>query len=109
MNLEAVSGALTIAMFSSLLFVVIATAWLSLNRTLSSGNRFSGSIMFEAAQRFRDQFDSLTRLQSIYLASALVFLVIFLTAYLLGPDRIFEDLPKWQLIALLGAVSLLGS
>jgi hypothetical protein len=109
MNLEAVSGALTIAMCSTLLFVLIATTWLNLNRTLSSSNRFSGSIMFEAAQRFRDQFDSLTRLQSIYLASALVFLVIFLTAFLLGPDRIFENLPKWQLITLLGAVSMLGS
>lgn len=108
MTLEIVSSAMTIAMFSTLLFVVIAFAWQSLQRVASGSNRFAGSIMFEAAQRFRDQFDSLTRLQSVYLASTLVFLVIFLTAYLLGSDRLFSNAPRWQLIAMLAAVLLLA-
>jgi hypothetical protein len=109
MTLEIISGAMTIAMFSSLLFLLIAAAWQNMNRTLSGYNHFSNSIMFEAAQRFRDQFDTLTRKQSVYLASALVFLVIFLSAFLLGTDRLFSGLPPWQLITIVAVVSAAGS
>jgi hypothetical protein len=103
MTLELLSGAMTLAVLSTLLFMLIAGAWHTMNRAASGNNRFSDSILFEAAQRFRDQFDSLTRKQSVYLASSLVFLVIFLTAFLLNPERLFQGLPEWQLIALLAA------
>ncbi|HEX9853121.1 MAG TPA: hypothetical protein VGA68_08905 [Woeseiaceae bacterium] len=106
MTLELLSGAVTIAMLSSALFLLVAGAWQSLNRAPSSSNRFSHSIMYEAAQRFRDQFDALTRKQSVYLASLLVFLVIFSAAFLLGPERLFHGLPEWQLLAVLGIVAI---
>ncbi|MDH4047422.1 MAG: hypothetical protein OEW68_09785 [Gammaproteobacteria bacterium] len=109
MTLEVISGAMTIAMFSTLLFLLVAAAWQALNRTLSGDGRFAGSIMFEAAQRFRDQCDKLTRQQSVYLASGLVFLVIFLTAFLLSPDLLFSGLPYWQLVAMLVVVFLSAS
>ncbi len=109
MTLELLSGAMTIAMLSTLLFLLIAGAWQTLNRAASGNNRFSHSILYEAAQRFRDQFDSLTRKQSIYLASLLVFLVIFSTAFLLSPERLFQGLSEWQLIALLVAVLIAAS
>ncbi len=104
MTLELLSGAMTIAMLSTLLFMLIAGAWQTLSRATSGNNRFSHSILFEAAQRFRDQFETLTRKQSVYLASSLVFLVIFSTSFLLNPERLFQRLPEWQLIALLAAV-----
>jgi hypothetical protein len=95
---------MTIAMLSTLLFVLVARAWHTFGRVASGSNRFSESILFEAAQRFRDQFDTLTREQSVYLASSLVFLVIFSIAFLLSPERLFHDLPQWQLLALLAGV-----
>jgi hypothetical protein len=109
MTLEIISGAMTIAMFSTLLFLLIATAWQSLTRSLSGGNRFAGSILFEAAQRFRDKFDTLSRTQSVYQASVLVFVVMLLTAFLLHADRFFAGLPIWQSIAMLVSVSLLAA
>jgi hypothetical protein len=104
MTLEILSGAMTIAMLSTLLFLLIAGAWQTLSRAASGNNRFSHSILYEAAQRFRDQCDSLTRKQSVYLASLLVFLVIFCTAFVLSPERLFQGMSEWQLIALLAAV-----
>jgi hypothetical protein len=109
MTLETLIGASTIAMFSTMLFIIVATAWHSLSNTLTGNNRFSQSIMCEAAQRFRDQFDSMSRTQSVYLAAALVFLVVFLTAFALGPDRLFSGLPRWQLITMLAVVSVAGA
>lgn len=100
---------MTIAMFSTLLFLLIASAWQSLIRTFSGTNQFSQSILFEAAQRFRDQCELLTRKQSVYLASSLVFLVIFLTVCLLYPDRLFSGLAEWQLIALCSVVAVTGT
>jgi hypothetical protein len=106
MTLEIVSGASTIAMFSTILFLLIAATWQTLTSAWSGNNRFSNSIMFEAAQRFRDRFDALTRKQSEYLASSLVFLVIFATTALLGPDRLLSGLPAWQLITMVVVVSV---
>lgn len=106
MTLESLSGATTIALLSTLLFMLVAGAWQTLHRATSGSHRFSHSILFEAAQRFRDQVDSLTRKQSVYLASLLVFIVIFTTAVLLGPDRLFNGLPNWQLITILACASI---
>jgi hypothetical protein len=109
MTLEIISGAMTIAMFSTLLFLLVASAWQSLNRSISGTNRFSHSILFEAAQRFRDQCETLTRQQSVYLASSLVFLVIFLTVYLLNPEHLLFGLPRWQQLAACTVVTVTAS
>ncbi len=106
MNLEALGGAAAIALGSTLLFVLVARTWQTLSSTLGGSTRFPNNIMVEAAQRFRDQLDHLTRLQTVYLSAALVFSVIFATALLLRPQDLFGGLPGWQLIVILAVPGL---
>ncbi|MGH8223084.1 MAG: hypothetical protein ACREQZ_08925 [Woeseiaceae bacterium] len=101
MTLVSISGATAIAFISTLLFLLMARGWHALSRSFAGATRFSHSIMAEAAQRFRDRLDALSRRLSLYLASALVFAVIFLTAYLLRPEQLFGGVPDWQLISML--------
>lgn len=97
MNIEAISGAATVALTSTILFLLIAKFWSVLSRTVGSGPLFADSIMHEAAQRFRDELDRLSTSQSIYLGSALVFVVLFAAAYVLQAQQLFAGYPDWQL------------
>ena len=80
MDIENISGAATVALTSTIVFVVIAKSWQLINRSVGSNPSFSDSIMREAAQRFRDEFERLSRAQSIYLSAGLVFVVLFVAA-----------------------------
>ncbi len=66
--------------------------------------------MREAAQRFRDEFDRLSSNQATYLSAGLVFVVLFVAAYVLNAERLFDGYPAWQLniflIALLAGAAL---
>jgi uncharacterized integral membrane protein len=104
MDIEGISGAATVALTSTLVFVLIAKSWQLINRTVGSNPRFSGSIMREAAQRFRDEFDRLSRSQSTYLSAGLVFIVLFVAAYILNAKDLFVGYPHWQLSVLLAAL-----
>lgn len=109
MSLAALSGATTIALASTIVFLLIVKSWVALAQPLAASTRFPNSIMFEAAQRFRDEMARLGREQSHYLIAALVFAVTFFTTYVLLPLDMFEGLPRWQLIFLLmlfGAAAL---
>ena len=106
MDIESISGAATVALTSTLVFVLVAKSWQLINRTVSSSPSFSDSIMREAAQRFRDEFDRLSRAQSIYLSAALVFVVLFVAAYVLNAERLFVGYPAWQLYLLLAALTI---
>lgn len=97
MNIEAISGAATVALTSTILFLIVAKFWSILSRTVGSGPLFADSIMHEAAQRFRDELDRLSASQSIYLGSALVFAVLFAAAYVLQAQELFAGYPDWQL------------
>lgn len=97
MNIEAISGAATVALTSTILFLLIAKVWGVLSRTVGSGPLFADSIMHEAAQRFRDELDRLSASRSIYLGSALVFAVLFMAAYVLQAQQLFAGYPDWQL------------
>jgi len=108
MNIEAISGAATVALTSTILFLLIAKCWSVLSRTVGSGPLFADSIMHEAAQRFRDELDRLSASQSIYLGSALVFAVLFLAAYTLQAQQLFAGYPHWQLYMQLGFLILAG-
>jgi hypothetical protein len=108
MTLETISGALIIALFGTLLFLIIAGTWHALRRALPGHGQFTDSIMLEAAQRFRDQFDVLLRTQSLYLAAAAVFLLLVLIAGLLGPQPLLSGLPDWQLLAMSTVVAVAG-
>ena len=109
MNLEAISVAASIALVSTFVFLLVAKSWHAITRSVGSGGSFRGSIMLEAAQRFRDEMDRLTRQLHVYLTCGLVFVVIFSVSYLLRPEDIFNNLPSWQLmviLSVLGGVSL---
>jgi hypothetical protein len=101
MSLAALSGATTIALASTIIFLLIVKSWQVISQSVVATSSFSNSIMLEAAQRFRDELERLGRQQSIYLIAALVFSVIFAITYLFPPQGMFEDLPKWQLILVL--------
>ena len=104
MDIESISGAATVALTSTLVFVLVAEFWQLINRSVGSSPHFSGSIMREAAQRFRDEFDRLSRNQSTYLSAAVVFVVLFIAAYVLQARQLFVGYPLWQLYVLLGTL-----
>jgi hypothetical protein len=97
MNLVTLSGAVTIALASTIVFLLVVRFWQAIAHSAAI-SRFPRSIMREAAQRFRDDLERLGREQSVYLTSALVFTVIFSVSYLLPPKGMFDELPQWQLI-----------
>ena len=97
MDIEAISGAATVALASTVLFLAIAMSWNALARTVGSTPSFADKIMHEAAQRFRDELERLTRSQATYLSGALVFVVLFLAAYALRAEDLFAGYPAWQL------------
>lgn len=102
MSLAALSSATTIALASTIIFLLIVKSWQVLSQSIVVTSSFPNSIMLEAAQRFRDELERLARQQSIYLISALVFSVIFAITYLFPPQEMFDELPKWQLLLVLG-------
>jgi len=93
MNLEAISVAASIALVSTFVFLLLAKSWHAISKSVGGAGSFRGSIMLEAAQRFRDEMERLTRRLHIYLTCALVFAVIFSVSYLLRPENVFENLP----------------
>lgn len=112
MALEALSGAASIALVSTLIFLLIAKSWHAITKSVGGTGSFHGSIMREAAQRHRDEMDRLTRCLHVYLTSALVFVVIFSVSYLLRPEGVFQGLPDSQLMIILlipGATSLFAA
>ncbi len=106
MDIEAFSGAATVALTSTILFLLVAKFWNALSRTVGSGPYFADSIMHEAAQRFRDELDRLSTSQSTYLGGVLVFVVLFTAAYVLQARRLFAGYPDWQLHLQLGFLLL---
>ncbi|MDH4124817.1 MAG: hypothetical protein OEW64_07240 [Gammaproteobacteria bacterium] len=104
MDIEGISGAATIALASSLVFFLIARSWQLISRSIGNGSNFSGSTMREAAQRFRDEFDRLNSNQSTYLGAGVVFVLLFVAAYVLQARALFIGYPVWQLHILLGAL-----
>ncbi|MDJ0750282.1 MAG: nuclease-related domain-containing protein [Woeseiaceae bacterium] len=106
MDIEAISGAATVALASTIIFLLIAKSWSALSRTVSSTSSFADSIMHEAAQRFRDELDRLSNSQSIYLSGALAFFVLFAAAYVLDAKELFAGYPRWQLWLQIAFLSL---
>lgn len=97
MDIQAISGAATVALTSTIFFLLVAKSWSALTRTVGSNPKFADSIMREAAQRFRDEVDRLSSSQSIYLGAALVFVLLFVAAYVLQAQDLFLGYPAWQL------------
>lgn len=100
MDVTAFGAASIIAFSSATIFMLVVRSWSAFSQTVGT-TRFPNSIMLEAAQRFRDEITRLGRDQSVYLATGLVFAVIFCITYLLPPIELFNDLPWWQLLIVL--------
>lgn len=109
MDLEAISGAATVALTSTIVFLLIAKTWNAVTRTINSAPSFSDRIMHEAAQRFRDEFERLSQSQAVYLSGALVFVVLFVAAYVLQAQSLFKGYPSWQLYGQLGFLTLVAA
>lgn len=105
MDIESISGAATVALASTLIFILIAKSWRLISRVAGGGNNFAGSIMREAAQRFRDEFERLSSSQSTYLSAGVVFVVLFGAAYVLKAGELYVGYPLWQLHILLGTLA----
>jgi len=106
MELDAISGAATVALTSTIAFLLIAKTWNAVSRSIASAPNFSDRIMHEAAQRFRDELDRLTSSQSTYLSGILVFVMLFVAAYFLQAEHLFVNYPSWQLNIQLGFLLL---
>lgn len=106
MDIESISGAATIALASTVVFVLIAKSWQVISRTVGTNSNFPDSIMREAAQRFRDEFERLSASQSTYLSAAVVFAVLFASAHALDAERLFLGYPHWQLTLLLATLTV---
>ena len=100
MDLTALSGAVTIALASTIVFLLVIKSWALFVKSTTT-TRFPESIMLEAAQRIRDKLTKMSHDQSVYLVSVLVFTVLFCIFYLIPPQGLFDDVPKWQLVAIL--------
>ncbi len=109
MDIQAVSGAATIAIGCAFVFLLVSKSWHLLSRVWEGNPNFADSIMSEAAQRFRDELKQLSRTQSSYLGAALVFIVIYGSAMAFQGPQLFVGYPDWQLyvvLALLVAAAL---
>jgi len=105
MDIESFSGAATVAAASTIVFVLVMKSWQIIARSVNSGPTFAGSIMREAAQRFRDEFDRLSNRQATYLSAGLVFVVLFIAAYILQAERLYAGYPDWQLYLFLSVLT----
>ncbi len=101
MNIEAISGSATVAIACTFAFLLAAKVWHLLARSLNAHPNFPDVIMREAAQRFRDEVEALSRRQSAYLGAALTFVFIFVVAHTFEARLLFEGYPAWQLYLLL--------
>jgi hypothetical protein len=108
MDIESFSGAATVALASTIVFVLVMKSWQLIARSVNTTPSFSDGIMREAAQRFRDEFDRLSKSQATYLSGALVFAVLFVAAYLLQAERLYAGYPDWQLNLFLVVLSIGG-
>ena len=105
MTIEAISGAAAVALASTIVFLLIARSWQAFGRIVAPGQRFSDSIMHEAAQRFRDELDRLSSVQATYLTGGLIFVMLFAVAYAFRAQELFSGYPRWQMYALLVALA----
>jgi hypothetical protein len=106
MNIETFSAAATVAMTTTVAFLLIARSFSTVNRRLGNASRFPDSIMHEAAQRFRDELDRISASQSIYFAGILVFAMLFAAACVLQAEALFAGYPSWQLGLQIGFIAL---
>ncbi len=104
MDIEAISGSATVAIACTFVFLLAAKSWQLVARSMNAHPNFPDAIMREAAQRFRDELEALSRRQSTYLGASLMFVFIFGVAHTFEAHQLFEGYPAWQLYVLLATL-----
>src|SRR5210317_2294992 len=104
MNIEAISGSAKVAIACTFVFLLAAKSWHLVARSMSAHPNFPDAIMREAAQRFRDELETLSRKQSTYLGAGLMFVFIFAVAHTFEAHQLFAGYPTWQLYLLLATL-----
>lgn len=104
MDIQAVSGAATVAVTCAFAFLLAAKSWHLLARVFMGHPNFADSIMSEAAQRFRDELDRLSQKQSTYFGAAFVFAVMYVVTISFRGPELFVGYPEWQLYVLLATL-----
>lgn len=105
MSLEAISGSATVAIACAIVFFLASKSWQLFARSLAAHPNFPDSIMRESAQRFRDELEQLSRQQSAYVATLVMFVVVFGVAHTFQARALFDGYPAWQLYLLLLALA----
>ncbi len=105
MSIESLTAAATLSLAGAGLFALIAGSWHALGRRMAGDGHFAECILSEPADRFRAEHERQRRRQARRLASALIFLLAF-GALALMPQRLFEDLARWQLTLVLAAITV---
>lgn len=108
MNIESFSGAATVATTSTIVFALAMKSWHFISRRTNTGPRFADGINREAAQRFRDELERIMASQWTYLSAALVFVLLFISAYALHAERLYDGYADRQLYVLIGLFAVLG-
>ncbi len=112
MDITALSSSATVALATTIAFLLIARSWAAISRIIDARPYFAASFLKESAQRYRDDFARLSAAQSIYLGGALVFAMLFVAAHVLEAERLFEGYPAWQIyvqLAFLGLTTLFAA
>lgn len=104
MDIEAISGSATVAIACTFVFLLAAKSWHLIARSMNAHPNFPDAIMREAAQRFRDELEALSRRQSTYLGASLMFVFIFAVAHTFEAHQLFDGYPAWQLYVLLATL-----
>lgn len=104
MDIEAISGSATVAIACTFVFLLAAKSWSLVARSMNAHPNFPDAIMREAAQRFRDELEALSRRQSTYLGATLMFVFIFAVAHTFEAHQLFDGYPAWQLYVLLATL-----
>ncbi len=109
MDITALSSSATVALATTIAFLIIARSWAAISRIIGARPYFATSFLRESAQRYRNDFERLSAAQSIYFGGALVFAMLFAAAHVLEAQRLFEGYPNWQIylqLAFLGLTAL---
>jgi len=89
------TSALAVALVATAVFVGAAKAWLLAARGLQRKSEFSQQILYEAGHRFRRELQSVDTQYALFLLGMLVFVLLFVTVFILRPGAPPFDLPSW--------------
>lgn len=104
MDVQAISGAATVAIVSTLIFLGLSLLGTVGSRLLPAPRFFRDAISRESGHRYRDALQRTERAQRTSIFAILLFSALFVTAYWLNASSLYDAYPEWQLWLLLVAI-----